>query len=73
LLSSAPLEISTEITRTARPAMKKARKRAESDLNRKKLLSGIKSGQVNAIRPSDDPKTIGIQENTEAIKLLLLT
>jgi hypothetical protein len=73
LLSSAPLDISTEITRTARPAMKSAKKRAESDLRRKNLLSGIKSGQVNASRPRDDPTTIGTQENIEEIKLVLLT
>jgi hypothetical protein len=53
--------------------MKSAKKRAESDLRRKKLLSGIKSGQVNASRPRDDPTTIGTQENIEEIKLVLLT
>jgi hypothetical protein len=73
LLSRAPLDISTEITKTARSAINKAKNRAESGFNRKKLLSGIKSGQVNERSPRVDPINIGSQESIEAIVLVFLT
>jgi hypothetical protein len=45
----------------------------ESGFSRKKSLSGIKSGQVNASRPRIDPIKIGSQEITEEIVLVFLT
>ena len=73
MLSSEPLYISIEITRMARNAINRAKNRAESGFSRKKLLSGIKSGQVNARRPRIDPINIGSQEITEEIVLVFLT
>lgn len=73
MLSSAPLDISIEITRMARNAINRAKNRAESDFSRKKSLSGIKSGQVNARRPIVEPIIIGSQEIIEEIVLVFLT